>query len=227
MGPTPTQARRGPKVADDPVARRAAQSLAARPATPRITKSYEAGARTFSFKAQDPDSDRLRFRLELRREGESHWFPLAERVAESFYSWDSRAMPDGLYRVRVTADDAKDNPNGRHYTSERISDPFRIDNTPPRVTDFGVRELSTGVEVRFAAEDPGGRVEAAEYALDGRNWKSLDPEDGVADSQRESYRVTIDDRDLRGSNGTIMLRVIDVSGNLGGDMRVLSAVEPD
>jgi hypothetical protein len=79
-GPTPSQARLGPRVADDPVARKAAESLLSRPPTARILKAYEAGARTFNWKAEDPDKDDLLYRLELRREGTDSWFPLADGV---------------------------------------------------------------------------------------------------------------------------------------------------
>ena len=66
-----------------------------------LRKAYEAGARTFSWTADDPDGDRLAYRLEVRREGEDAWFPLATGLEDTFYTWDVRGLPDGDYRVQL------------------------------------------------------------------------------------------------------------------------------
>jgi hypothetical protein len=219
-GPHQTSFSAGPVVADDPVSRRVADSLVRGPRGRNggaIRRSYEAGARTFSWTADDPDDDRLSFSLSLRREGGTDWFPITDHLDESFYSWDARSVRDGVYRVRLTVDDSLDNPNGTHRKTERVSDAFRIDNTPPSI---GKRESDGSggdVRVRFEALDPGGSVAAVEIALDGAEWTPLSPLDGVADSERERYELVIhEDRQPRPR--TLRVRVTDSSGNLGGDM---------
>ncbi len=205
--------RTGPIVADDPVTRRLAQSvtLGAGAAKP-IRKSFEIGARTFSWIAEDPDRDRLLYRLEIRREGSDSWFPLATGLEEEFYSWDARAMRDGHYRVRLTAEDSPDNPNGAHRTDSMISDSFPIDNSRPSVGGFEAKGEDGGYVVSFTAEDPGGRIAAVEVSLNGEEWKPLHPEDGVADSERERYEFRCSE------GGKLAVRVTDAAGNPGGDM---------
>ena len=219
--PTQSQNRGGPLVADDPVARSAARALRpqARSRAP-IRRSYEAGVRTFTWEAVDPDGDSLSYALEIRTEPDGRWFPLRDGIDETFYSWDSRAMPGGLYRVRLTADDSADNPAGKELTANRISEPLRVDNTPPVIVDFVVRESGGRYEISFTARDPNGRVEAVEYDLNGRGWKALDPVDGVADSEVERYELQIEAQSIP-RPAHMAVRVTDPSGNLGGDMRIL------
>ena len=222
-GPTQSSFRVGPAVADDPVAREVASSLRRGGRSARalgtIRKTYEAGARTFSWSAADPDGDRLRFALAIRREGSEDWFPLTQELEEQFHAWDARAMPDGIYRVRLTVDDSLDNPNGTHRRSERVSDAFRVDNTRPSVGDFEVERSPKGYEVHFVARDAGGSIAALEVAIDGRRWMPLSPLDGVADSELERYTLIVEaDTSSADSSRSMIVRVTDSSGNLGGAM---------
>lgn len=221
-GPAASSSRLGPIAADDPAARRAARSRNgnAVPASP-MRRSYEAGARTFRWQALDPDGDRLTYSLELKREGEGFWFPLATGLEDDFLSWDARGMPSGLYRVRLTVDDSTDNPEGSDLQARQISETFTIDNTRPSVGEPKVRAVGGGHEVEFVALDPGGGVAAVEISLEGTEWQPLNPLDGVADSEKERYRVVVGaDGDAAGERA-LMVRVSDASGNLGGDLWVL------
>jgi hypothetical protein len=222
-GPVQSSFRIGPTAADDPIAREVASSLqrggrSAQVVAP-IRKAYEAGARTFSWATADPDGDRLLYALAIRSEGSEEWFPLARELTEQFHSWDARAMPDGIYRVRLTVDDSLDNPNGTHRRSERVSEAFRVDNTRPSVGDFEVEPSPKGYAVRFVARDAGGSVAALEVAIDGGRWMPLSPLDGVADSDLEPYSLIVEaDTTRADAPRSMIVRVTDSSGNLGGAM---------
>jgi hypothetical protein len=214
---------RGPQVADDPISRAAAAAMApTRRAPTPVRRSYESGARTFSWKTVDPDGDTLVFALEFRPEDGDHWYPLASEITERFYSWDSRGMPDGDYRVRLLADDARDNSPGTGFVRERVSDPFRIDHSPPAVTALEVERTDSGFVVTFKARDPGGVIAAAEFLLEDGRWKPIVPVDGVADSEVESYRLEIPRGSRDNGERDLRLRVIDTLGNLGGEFTVLT-----
>ncbi len=217
-GPAPSNARFGPVAIDDPVARRASAKVTPGRRRPLpVRKTYEAGARTFGWEATDADGDRLQATLEIRREGDQHWFPLAVRLVGRYYSWDARGAPDGVYRVRLTANDGLDNPLDRVLRHQRVSELFRIDNTRPSVDEFETRPGADGFEVAFVANDPEGRVAAVEVAMDGGEWQPLDPLDGVADSEQEHYRLLVPS--LEGAEArSVTVRVTDSAGNLGGDM---------
>lgn len=208
---------RGPLVADDPVSRKAVKTIEGR--TVRgMRKSFELGARTVAWKAEDPDDDRLTFTLEIRREGASAWLPLASNVEDEYFGWDTRGLPDGLYRVRLRASDAPDNPGGKELRDARTSPAFRVDNTRPSIADPRIRAEAGGFDVEFTAADPGGAVAAVEVAVDDGAWEPLDPVDGVADSAEERYRTRVEPREpAPAATRAIRVRVTDGSGNLGGD----------
>jgi hypothetical protein len=214
-----------PVVAEDPVSRRIVESLQpGRAGAAPVRKFYEAGARTFSWTASDPDGDTLVYALEIRREGEESWFALASEVEDDFYTWDSRGLGDGRYRLRLTARDRRSNAAGRDLAATRVSDPFLVDNTPPEIVDLDLRRTAGGFEVRFRAEDPAGRVAAAEFAFGEEPWRSVEPVDGVADSENEEYRVAIphgQDEGKGGATAGLRLRVTDASGNVSGASRPL------
>ncbi len=207
---------RGPVVADDPVSRKAVQSLEGH-GSKSIRKSFELGVRTATWKAEDPDGDTLTYTVEVRHEGGTAWLPLVVDIEDDFVSWDSRGLSDGLYRLRLTAEDSRDNADGKQFSDRQESAVFQVDNTRPSVQPPQIRSIAEGFEVEFVAADPGGNVAAVEAAVDGGAWQLLDPLDGVADSAEESYRMRVEPGQGSISPRSIHLRVTDTSGNLGGD----------
>jgi len=209
----------GPLVTDDPVARKTAAGLRPAVGVRPVRKLYESGARTIGWTAADPDGDRLTYRIAIRREGAEAWIPLAEGLEGRFFGWDARSLADGLYRVRVVADDARDNPRGRELEDVRTSEAFRIDHTRPSLGSPKMRRRNGMVEVEFVARDPGGIIAIAEVALDAKGWQPIDPVDGVADEAEESYRFAIDFPEGPGAGRprSVRVRVTDSAGNLGGD----------
>jgi len=219
-GPSQSSLPTGPVVADDPVARRLLASVQpGRAPTGSLRKGYEPGARTFTWRSEDPDRDRLRYRLDVRPEDGVTWFVLARNLDEEFFSWDARGVPDGTYRVRLVVDDHLDNPNGTHRAAERTSDTFHVDNRRPRVGKPEVRRAGDVWEVGFSAEDPGGQVAALEVAIDGGEWTPLRPDDGVADSAIERYQLVVpSDQGASDGERTLLVRVVDAAGNVGGEL---------
>jgi hypothetical protein len=209
----------GPVVAEDPISRKVTENLqSGRKGAAPVRKQYEAGVRTASWSAADPDGDPLVYSLELRPEGAEGWLPLASAIQEDFYSWDGRGLSDGRYRLRLTAQDGRFNAEGQGFAVTRVSDPFVVDNTPPQITHLEVREASGGFEVRFRAQDSGGRVAAAEVGHGDGPWSPIDPEDGVADSEVEEFRLHVPAASLEG----LRLRVTDASGNVAAAPRRLA-----
>jgi sugar lactone lactonase YvrE len=222
-GPTQSKARLGPLVADDPVTRNATSRVArGRPRIP-IRRGWEAGARTFSWKASDPDDDRLTYRLDIRNEGDLFWYPLAAGLTASYYSWDARATPDGRYRVRLTVSDETDNATGKALTRTETSEQFAIDNSRPALTDWSVKRNGVTRQVAFTAVDPGGSVAAVEVAMDAGTWEPLFPEDGVADSDVERYRLTLPREGQDNLPASLRVRITDAAGNLGGALKQVDA----
>jgi hypothetical protein len=69
------------------------------------------------------------------------------------------------------------------------------------------------VEVRFQATIPTGRIESAEFSIDGGNWFLLFPTDGIADGTEEEFQFTTPQLSI--GEHVIGLRASDINGNTG------------
>jgi len=165
------------------------------------------GYRTLTWKASDPDGDSLVYDLEFRQSGSERWLPLRKGLRESFYSFDTTALPDGEYVFRLTASDAEANPEDPKTVSRETS-PVRVDNTPPVIRR--ITSASSGV-FEFQAADSASPILDAEYSVDAKEWVKLEPKDGLSDSLTETYSIKIDPK-WRG--GFLLLRVSDAARNL-------------
>lgn len=171
------------------------------------------GQRTFSWRATDPNGDRLAYALAYRAEDETTWKTVVTELAESMYAWDTTAVPDGHYQVRITASDAGSNPEGRALEGQRVSEIFLIDNTAPRVLDLTTELQQDRVVVRGRAVDGSGLVLRLEYAVDGGDWRAVLPADGLADAGSEAVEFTTGP--LPTGEHTIVVRASDTSLNTG------------
>ena len=212
-GPQANSAGMSPVVADDPVARQVSTRLAGRGRV-NTRRGYAFGARTFKWSAQDADGDRLRYTLELRREGEQGWIPISTAITDEYYSWDTRSVPDGRYRLRLTVDDRLDRDATESGQDQRLSDLMELDNTRPQIVDWSVRRGDQGFEIRFSAIDPGGELAAAEWTTDGVSWTTLEPTDGLTDSDEELFSWTL----ATNADGptSVRVRLVDRAGNVSG-----------
>jgi hypothetical protein len=142
--------------------------------------------------ASDPNGDPLVFTIEIRGISETEWKPLKEKVAERYLSWDSTAFPDGEYRLRITASDAPGNPPAEALAGNLESDPFWIDNTPPKITGLTAARNGGKLEVRWHASDAINNIGKAEYSLDGAEWKVAAPVTRLSDSLDLDYGLSLD-----------------------------------
>jgi len=218
-GPSQSGTRYGALVVDDPVAAAARESLQPGNGLGPIRKAYEPGVRTFTWSVRDPDGDPVLASLEFQREGEDTWYPVARDVDDEFFSWDARWVSDGRYRVRLVVDDSPGNPASTQLVDRRVSDPFVLDRTAPRLVVEPETEAAASV-VRIEAVDPGGAVASLEFSLDGGPWSGLKPLDGVNDGERERYVLDLARAPDAGAR-TLALRVADRFGNVGGALLTL------
>jgi hypothetical protein len=175
---------------------------------------YQRGARSLQWQAEDRNGDTLEYAIYYRSLNESSFRLLKDKLRDNFYTVDSAALADGRYIFRVVVSDAPDNPGGQALTGERTSEPLDIDNTPPVVRALGEAQAVGGnVRARFEVEDATGRLNRADVSIDGGPWRAVSPEDGIADSPRESYAL---DLQVAGAGEHIIsLRAFDSSGNVG------------
>jgi sugar lactone lactonase YvrE len=174
--------------------------------------SYAKGFTGARWSATDPNGDAMLYTVEIRGEKETAWKPLKERIPERYLSWDSTAFPDGDYRLRVTASDAPGNPPADALTTSMESDPFTIDNTPPKITGLAASRNGAKLEVRWHAADALSNITKAEYSLDGGEWTIAAPVTKLSDSPELDYALALD---AAPGEHTIAVRAVDEFENLG------------
>ena len=197
----------------DPLAEAGADRTA--PGTPPVTsfsrKLQHKGLRTFSWTAQDPNRDALLYEVLYRAIGDTRWRRLRRGIGEPVVAWDTSAVPDGRYVVRVVASDSPDNPPAMALTGHRDSSSFEVDNTPPSL-EAGLVPGS-GDRIRATARDGGSPIRRLEFAIDAGRWQEVHPQDGINDSTEETYEFTVPPTETSGAR-VVVLRVSDRLGNV-------------
>jgi len=154
----------------------------------------------------------MRYRLKYRLVGTNVWYELSrshEVVTKETYDWDTSNLPEGRYRVRVTATDELANPPDRVMRDEAESGVVLVDITPPRVD--GLR--AQGRRVQGLAIDGVGPIQRIEAALAGTDdWLPFFPADGIFDEPREE--IDFDATVLSSAGPAILaIRVYDDANN--------------
>ncbi len=146
---------------------------------------YRRGYQTVSWKASDPNGDPLRFHVEIGRDGRGEFVPVRENLEATLLALDTQALPDSVYRFRITATDADADPEAPTRTT-RLSPSFTVDNTPP-----AVRIVRRGMEWQVTVEDALSPLVRVEWNRDAERWRPLAPEDGLLDSRVETFRLPV------------------------------------
>lgn len=146
-------------------------------------KYYRVGYQSVSWKAEDPNQEPLLFSLEIAGEGEARWLTVRENLAEAPIAFDTQALADGRYRLRLTATDEPANP-GDASTATRLSSWFTVDNTPPRIAFE-----RDGAHWLVTVEDALSPLASVEWNRDADSWHAVEPIDGLLDSRRERFRI--------------------------------------
>lgn len=181
--------------------------------------TYRKGMRTVVVETDDENDDDLTYTVSYRGVGEKQWKLLRDKLKRPTCSWDSEAVPDGLYTVRVVVSDAPANPPALALTAESVSEPFLIDNTPPAVTGLTARSADRRTAVTFTAQDAASPIYRVEYAVDAGDWLIVYPKDGVCDSTTETFEVTLNT--LSSGEHAVAVRVKDAANNVGTGKTVM------
>ena len=180
----------------------------------------EKGYQSVLWSAHDDNDDDLRFSVYFRGENETGWKLLKDKLEQKFYSWDSTTMPDGPYYLKIVATDASSNPPDQALLTERESERFVVDNTPPVIEGLKAasgKSQSANTEIQFTARDATSSIERAQYSVDGGDWSIVAPTGGISDAPEERYQFSIrlPASSATGSEHTIAVRAYDRFDNVG------------
>jgi hypothetical protein len=183
--------------------------------------TLQKGYQSVLWSAHDDNDDELRYTVYYRGENEHDWKLLKNNLDQKFYSWDSTALPDGAYYLKIAATDALSNPPNLALKTERESERFEIDNTPPVIErlesipsmTFGGSPASVSVSLKFTARDSASSIERAQYSVDGGDWILVAPVSRISDAPEERYEFSLNG--LAPGEHTIAVRAYDRFENVG------------
>jgi hypothetical protein len=165
-----------------------------------------------AWRVDNADGDALRYRVAFRREEQATWRDMLkpdEQLTKTDYDWDTSALPEGKYRVRVEASDENANPPDLAQRHALESQLVLVDNTPPVIQGLAV----AGRKLRGRAVDGLGPIVRVEMAVDGRlDWRPLAASDGIFDSADEAFDADVSRLVPPGSH-IIAVRAYDAAGN--------------
>ena len=187
------------------------QLQGAGPRALRELPAWARGLRTLQWKATDPNGDAMSYHVDVRPEGGDHWTEVGDHLDATSFTWDTQGLPDGRYRIRVKATDDPGNAVGEGLTTEALSEPFTIDNTPPTVTVLEAKGEPGAIAVSGRAADGQSMLVRLEIELDDGDWRMLSPTGGFADSRDLDFSVKLPD--IKAGEHSVAVRAVDRAGN--------------
>lgn len=170
---------------------------------------------TASWKVKDDNNDTLQFDVYYKGIDETNWKLLKKELKQNSHGWDSTLMSDGRYVIKVMATDKLSNPHNFAKSTEKISDPFDIDNSQPTVADItATANEDQTYQISCTAADTSSLIQKAVYKIDNdEHWQVIFPDDGIFDSKSET--LLLQTNSLPAGEHTITIRVTDAAGNTG------------
>jgi hypothetical protein len=186
-----------------------ASLAAATGSAPDSAEKTPVRARTLIWHAEDPDDDRLVFRIMAQREGTETWIPVGSDLLEATCALDQSALGEGRYRLKAIASDAPANFAGEALESEGLAEGVMLDLSPPELRRLEPKGREGALEVQ--ATDALSPIASAEIQRAERTIAAARPADGVLDSKSE--RLILELPSGARPEG-LRLRVKDTAGNV-------------
>jgi len=154
---------------------------------PQPSPIHDSDSIGVKWTARDQNDDQMVYSVYYRGEGQTRWLLLKDNLGEKFYSFDASLLPDGGYTIKVIASDSPSHSPGEALLSERESDRFEVDTTPPQIQDLKASLQGGKIRVQFRAVDSFSTIKRAEYSLDAGDWHFVEPVGQLSDAKTENY----------------------------------------
>jgi hypothetical protein len=165
-----------------------------------------------SWKVDNPDNDKLRYFIKFKFEGQSTWHDMIKSddvYTKSDISWDTNSLPEGMYRIKVTATDELANPPDKVLTHTYESGAILVDNTPPVFRSL----RANGRRIVADIVDGIGPISYIDFSVDGQSdWRPLLSKDGVLDEASENVDADVSSVVGAGRH-LVAVRAYDSAGN--------------
>lgn len=156
--------------------------------------------------AKDPNNDELKYSVFLKKTSDLNWIPYKKDIPENSLKLNMELFGDGIYVIKVIADDSLDNPPSTARSVSKISGSFIIDSTAPLLSDL----VRAGNQMKFKVNDLTSLISEVLYSYDGELWYPAIPDDMINDSRIETYAFR-----LKSGNQAkiIFIKIADEFGN--------------
>ncbi|MCF6158331.1 MAG: hypothetical protein E3K32_07130 [wastewater metagenome] len=178
---------------------------------------YEIAQKAIHWEVKDPNNDTLQLVLYYKGTDEKAWKMLDKNTEKKgFYIWDTLRLPDGEYHIRLVVSDEPDNPPETALRTEDITQPVMVDNSRPVIESIQVvNKPDDRYVISGTAKDSYSNIARVQYTIDGQEWISAFPLDGIFDSTEEPFQITT--KALPHDNYTLIINVFDSEGNIGAE----------
>ncbi|MFB6347271.1 MAG: hypothetical protein ABEK50_16225 [bacterium] len=169
--------------------------------------------RQIQWNSVDPDGDDLHTFLSYRTANSERWISFTgdNPLQNPGYTWKTNSFSDGWYELKLSVTDKPSNPPGHSFTTEHVFGPVLVDNSSPEFHEVKVsRQSDSAVSIQFTAVDSTSWINQCEFRVNGNDWRTLEPKDGILDEIQEQFQDT-----LKGihRNDVLELRISDENGN--------------
>ncbi len=158
------------------------------------------------WEAYDLNDDPLRYSLFIRKKGNRNWLPVKKDLSVKSFTIKPDLYDDGVYNLKIVADDSAVNPANIAKTHKKESRYFVLDSTAPVMRGF----TAQSGRIKFTAKDETSIVKEVNYSVDGEKWFILFPVDGICDSSVENFSFNLP---VRHRKGTVFIRLRDAEKN--------------
>lgn len=164
-----------------------------------------------SWSALDRDNDMLIYNVYMKnRYG---YLPVKKGIKEQYALIYADGFDQGEYELVVEASDSLSNTDNGLTAS--ISRMVYIDNTPPVITDARYEKNV----LTFRASDGNSFIDEMYYSVNGSEMKTVMPDDGIYDSNEESFTVNI--KKEVNEDMLIAVYVLDRFGNIARETKFI------
>ncbi len=187
-----------------------------KPQTPTSLKPHHQMAqKSIQWETEDTNNDSLQLTILYKGLDEKMWKIIDKNTQKKGnYTWDTLRIPDGKYEVKLLVSDIPDNPPEIAFNVENVIQNILVDNSRPVIESVSA---AAGTDNKFIItgriKDKHSNVIKVQYTIDGQEWISAYPVDGIFDSLDESFQITT--KSLTSGDYTIIINAFDTEGNVG------------
>ena len=171
------------------------------------------------WNAHDENDDQMVYSIYYRGDGQTRWLLLKENLSEKFYSFDASLLPDGGYTIKVAASDSPSHSPQEALSSDKESDRFEVDTTPPQIEGLKASVQDNSVRVQFRSVDSFSPIKRAEYSVDAGEWRMAEPVGQISDSKTENYDFSVPVQS--GEEHVVVVRAYDRYDNMNAAKAVV------